>query len=72
MRSQEVSQLFSECILVWCVSVWSLLGCPPALKLIELGPVSSIATRVPFYLTIATTTTTGERNSNEGDPLQSC
>eukprot|EP01036_Dinobryon_divergens_P023028 gene23027-31340_t len=49
ITAPEVSQLFSECILIWCASVWSLLGCPPAVKIIELGPGKGTLIREILY-----------------------
>ena len=38
ITSPEISQLFGECIGIWCISVWQQLGCPEQFNLIELGP----------------------------------
>jgi NADH dehydrogenase [ubiquinone] 1 alpha subcomplex assembly factor 7 len=34
----EVSQMFGELLGLWAASVWKLIGSPPLLRLIELGP----------------------------------
>lgn len=36
--SPEISQVFGEIIGLWCVTVWTMMGRPPALQLVELGP----------------------------------
>eukprot|EP00216_Chloropicon_sp_CCMP2111_P003651 CAMPEP_0198243122 /NCGR_PEP_ID=MMETSP1446-20131203/24740_1 /TAXON_ID=1461542 ORGANISM="Unidentified sp, Strain CCMP2111" /NCGR_SAMPLE_ID=MMETSP1446 /ASSEMBLY_ACC=CAM_ASM_001112 /LENGTH=488 /DNA_ID=CAMNT_0043926851 /DNA_START=92 /DNA_END=1558 /DNA_ORIENTATION=+ len=38
VTSPEISQLFGEMIGLWCVTVWKQLGCPEALRIVELGP----------------------------------
>lgn len=34
----EISQMFGELIGLWAAEVWRLLGSPPSLRLVELGP----------------------------------
>jgi NADH dehydrogenase [ubiquinone] 1 alpha subcomplex assembly factor 7 len=34
----EISQMFGEMIGLWCVDVWSRMGAPSPLRLVELGP----------------------------------
>ena len=38
ITSPEISQVFGECIGVWCVDLWLKLGSPPSFRLVELGP----------------------------------
>ena len=39
ITSPEISQVFGECIGLWCVAVWeSVLGRPETLRIAELGP----------------------------------
>jgi hypothetical protein len=46
ITSPEISQLFGECVAVWCMSVWTSLGCPEEIKIIELGPGKGTLTKV--------------------------
>src|SRR5690242_4124426 len=34
----EISQLFGECLAVWCALEWAAMGRPLPLRLVELGP----------------------------------
>ncbi len=34
----EISQMFGELIGLWCAEVWRLMGSPPNIALVELGP----------------------------------
>ena len=36
--SPEISQMFGELIGLWCAEVWSRMGRPPRVALVELGP----------------------------------
>jgi NADH dehydrogenase [ubiquinone] 1 alpha subcomplex assembly factor 7 len=36
--SPEISQMFGELLGLWCVDMWSKLGCPSPFLLVELGP----------------------------------
>ncbi len=36
--SPEISQMFGELIGLWSASVWTAMGAPPAINLVELGP----------------------------------
>ncbi len=38
ITAPEISQVFGECIGLWCVDVWTKLGSPAAVTLVELGP----------------------------------
>lgn len=38
VTAPEISQVFGECIGIWCVDLWTKLGSPKRFKLIELGP----------------------------------
>ena len=38
ITAPEISQMFGELIGLWCVEVWRLMGGPPPLRLVELGP----------------------------------
>ena len=38
VTAPEISQLFGECLAVWCVLAWEAMGRPPRLNLVELGP----------------------------------
>ena len=38
VTSPEISQIFGEIICIWLVSTWKILGSPPKINLIELGP----------------------------------
>jgi hypothetical protein len=38
VTSPEISQLFGEAVGIWAVATWHAMGCPPALRLVELGP----------------------------------
>ena len=58
ITSPEISQLFGEIIAVWLVSVWTSLGSPPRVRLVELGPgkgtlmkdILRVAARFPAFL----------------------
>ncbi len=62
ITAPEISQVFGECIGLWCVDVWSKLGSPAAFTLVELGPgrgtlmrdVLRAARVAPDFLTAAT------------------
>jgi NADH dehydrogenase [ubiquinone] 1 alpha subcomplex assembly factor 7 len=34
----EISQMFGELVGVWCAEVWRLMGSPPQIALVEVGP----------------------------------
>ena len=36
--SPEISQMFGELIGLWCAEVWSQMGRPPRVRVVELGP----------------------------------
>ena len=38
ITSPEISQLFGEMVAVWLISVWTSLGSPAKVRLVELGP----------------------------------
>ncbi len=38
ITSPEISQIFGECVAVWCISTWRVLGSPKSFNMIELGP----------------------------------
>jgi NADH dehydrogenase [ubiquinone] 1 alpha subcomplex assembly factor 7 len=38
ITAPEVSQMFGELIGLWCVSGWRQMGCPAAVRLVEIGP----------------------------------
>jgi NADH dehydrogenase [ubiquinone] 1 alpha subcomplex assembly factor 7 len=38
VTAPEISQVFGECIGLWCVDMWTKLGSPGAVTLVELGP----------------------------------
>jgi len=38
VTAPEISQMFGELIGLWCAEVWRMMGSPPRLALIELGP----------------------------------
>jgi SAM-dependent MidA family methyltransferase len=38
ITAPEISQMFGELIGLWAAEVWSLMGSPPRVRLIELGP----------------------------------
>lgn len=38
VTAPEISQVFGECVGLWCVDVWQQLGRPYAFDLVELGP----------------------------------
>jgi hypothetical protein len=49
ITSPEISQLFGECVAVWCVSVWKSLGSPKAIKIVELGPGKGTLAKVRWF-----------------------
>lgn len=38
ITAPEISQMFGELIGLWCIAIWSLMGEPTSLRLVELGP----------------------------------
>ena len=38
ITAPEISQVFGECVGLWCVDLWMKLGSPKRFKLVELGP----------------------------------
>jgi NADH dehydrogenase [ubiquinone] 1 alpha subcomplex assembly factor 7 len=38
ITAPEISQVFGECIGLWCVDTWEKMGAPPSFRLVELGP----------------------------------
>lgn len=38
ITAPEVGQVFGETVALWCISQWHLLGKPPTINLVELGP----------------------------------
>ncbi|RXF73606.1 SAM-dependent methyltransferase, partial [Hansschlegelia zhihuaiae] len=38
ITAPEISQMFGELIGLWCAEVWTLMGRPPSVALVELGP----------------------------------
>ena len=38
VTAPEISQLFGECLAVWCALAWEAMGQPQPLRLVELGP----------------------------------
>ncbi len=38
ITAPEISQMFGELIGLWAAEIWSLIGAPPRIRLVELGP----------------------------------
>ena len=38
VTAPEISQTFGELIGLWCAVVWQQMGCPPKLRVVEIGP----------------------------------
>jgi SAM-dependent MidA family methyltransferase len=38
ITAPEISQVFGECIGLWCIDAWERMGSPDALRLVECGP----------------------------------
>lgn len=36
ITSPEISQIFGECVAVWCISTWEILGKPKAINLVSI------------------------------------
>ncbi len=62
ITAPEISQVFGECIGLWCADAWTQLGSPRAFVLVELGPgrgtlmrdILRAARVVPDFLSSAT------------------
>ncbi|KAH8826510.1 S-adenosyl-L-methionine-dependent methyltransferase [Flagelloscypha sp. PMI_526] len=63
VTSPEISQIFGELIAVWFTQQWIMAGCPPAVRLIELGPGKGTLT-----LDIGRTCNRLWKNSINGQP----
>ena len=42
ITSPEISQIFGECVAIWCISTWNILGSPPAFNLVKIHVVMLI------------------------------